>query len=41
MAANIIVEGNVFTDFGLFKQDAQKIADVSKYQRIGILQKFI
>jgi len=41
MQGNIIVGGNILTDFGTFKQDSQKIADFSKNQRIGILQKFI
>jgi len=41
MQANIIVGGDIMTDFGIFKQDAQKIADFSKNQRIGILQKFL
>ena len=41
MQANIIVGGNIMTDFGTFKQDSKKIADFSKSQRIGILQKFL
>lgn len=41
MMANIVVGGDVITDFGPFKQDAKKIADFSKNQRIGILQKFL
>jgi len=41
MQANIVVGGDIITDFGSFKQNAQKIADFSKNQRIGILQRFI
>ena len=41
MQANIVVGGDIMTDFGTFKQDSTKIADFSKSQRIGILQKFL
>ena len=41
MTANIIVGGDIVTDWGAFKQNPQKIANFAKNQRIGILQKFI
>ena len=41
MMANIVVGGDIITDWGPFRQNPQKIADFSKNQRIGILQKFI
>ena len=40
--ANIIVGGDIQTDFGSFRQDPKKIQDFRiKRQRIGILNKFL